>query len=291
MDHNIEKAVLQLKNIYKTFSSNVSESDLLNNKDSKFFKKNDWLIKKNFFEKKIVLQIKKELLKNIKYLNFYKPKDCSKINRNNYKNIFQFDNNDWLNFPKLSEEDYKKGINFWKNKTSYVVFKDVMKLAPSISKLANDKRIFDIIKSYNNNSSVKLVFAKVIYSFSNNLLPIDTQLFHSDYDGEKIVKVFIYLDPINKISEGPSQFIKNTNIFKVSIKLLKKWPIRLNDKINNIFHKNKIKSFFGNTGDTMFLNTGMLHRGKKPKIKDRMVLILSYSIHDEVNSTAVLNVN
>jgi hypothetical protein len=291
MDHNIEKAVIQLKNIYKKFSSNISESDLLINKDTKFFKKNDWLIKKNFFEKKIVLQIKKELLKNVKYLNFYKPKDCSKINRNNYKNIFQFDNNDWLNFPKLSEEDYKKGINFWKNKTSYVVFKDVMKLAPSISKLANDKRIFDIIKSYNNNSSVKLVFAKVIYSFSNNLLPIDTQLFHSDYDGEKIVKVFVYLDPINKISEGPSQFIKNTNIFKVSSKLLKEWPIRLNDKTNNIFHKNKTKSFFGNTGDTMFLNTGMLHRGKKPKIKDRMVLILSYSIHDEVNSTAVLNVN
>ena len=122
-------------------------------------------------------------------------------------------------------------------------------------------------------------------------MPIDTQLFHSDYDGEKIVKVFVYLDPINKISEGPSQFIKNTNIFKVSSKLLKEWPIRLNDKTNNIFHKNKTKSFFGNTGDTMFLNTGMLHRGKKPKIKDRMVLILSYSIHDEVNSTAVLNVN
>lgn len=53
MDHNIEKAVIQLKNIYKKFSSNISESDLLINKDTKFFKKNDWLIKKNFLKKKL----------------------------------------------------------------------------------------------------------------------------------------------------------------------------------------------------------------------------------------------
>jgi hypothetical protein len=291
MYHNIEKAVFELKNIYKKFSSHRTKSNFLKNKDTIFFKKNDWLIKRNFFDKKIVFQIKKDLLKNLNYLNFYKPKDCSRINISNYGDIFKFDNNDWLKFPKLSEEDYKKGVNFWRKKSPYVVFKDVMKLSPSISKLAHDVRIFDLIKSYNNNNSVKLVFAKVIYSFSNNLLPIDTQLFHSDYDGEKIVKVFIYLDPIYRISAGPSQFMKNTNIFKVSRKLLKKWPIRLNDKTNSIFPKKKVKSFFGNIGDTMFLNTGMLHRGRKPKIKDRMVLILSYSIHDEVNSTAVLNVN
>ena len=291
MNHNIEKAVFELKNIYKKFSSRRTKSNFLKNKDTIFFKKNDWLIKRNFFDKKIVFQIKNDLLKNLNYLNFYKPKDCSSINSSNFGDIFKFDNNDWLKFSKLSEEDYKKGVNFWRKKSPYAVFKDVMKLSPSISKLAHDVRIFDLIKSYNNNNSVKLVFAKVIYSFSNNLLPIDTQLFHSDYDGEKIVKVFIYLDPIYRISEGPSQFMKNTNIFKVSRKLLKKWPIRLNDKTNSIFTKKKVKSFFGNIGDTMFLNTGMLHRGRKPKIKDRMVLILSYSIHDEVNSTAVLNVN
>ena len=40
-----------------------------------------------------------------------------------------------------------------------------------------------------------------------------------------------------------------------------------------------------NSADALFLNTGMLHRGKKPKFNNRNVLILSYAIHDEVNST------
>lgn len=239
MFHNVEKAVFELKNLYKKISSNSNSfgSFFLNDKDCKFFKKNDWLIKKNFLDKKIIYQIKKELMKKLNYKSFYNPKDCSGVNVSNYNNIFTFNNNDWVNFPKLSEKDYKKGINFWKKKTSYVVFRDPIKLSSSISKLANDKRIFDIIKSYNDNSNVKLVFVKVIYSFSNNFLPIDTQLFHSDYDGEKIVKVLIYLDPVNKISEGPSQFTKNTNIFKVSKQRLKNWPIRLNDQTNNIFKK------------------------------------------------------
>jgi hypothetical protein len=49
MFHDVEKAVSELKNIYKKFSSNSVESIFLNNSDCKFFKKNDWLVKKNFF--------------------------------------------------------------------------------------------------------------------------------------------------------------------------------------------------------------------------------------------------
>ena len=54
MNHNIEKAVFELKNIYKKFSSRRTKSNFLKNKDTIFFKKNDWLIKSNFFDKKIV---------------------------------------------------------------------------------------------------------------------------------------------------------------------------------------------------------------------------------------------
>lgn len=139
----------------------------------------------------------------------------------------------------------------------------------------------------------RLTFAKIIYSFKNSILPIDTQLFHSDFDGVKLIKVFIYLDEVKSLTNGPTQFIDKSNIFKIKNKnILKQWPLRTDENnMNKFFKSKKIISFFGNESDVLLLNTGMMHRGKKPLKKDRMILVLSYSIHDEINSTATLNIN
>lgn len=290
MISNINTTVKNLKTIYKKAEKLNFKKNMFNQSDKKqidFFNQNDWLIKKNLIDKKILTRIKKKLNNKLNHKNIYSPKDCSFIGKKEYKKILNYDNKSWHNFPKINNQDIKKGIKFWKKNTSYVIIKDSQKLAPEILKIAKDKKIISILNGYYPNCKFELTFAKVILSFANKILPIDTQLFHNDYDSFRLVKVFLYLDDVLSIQDGPTQFVEDTNVYKDNnCKKLNKLPMRLTEKlIKKNFKNKKLKSFIGKAGDALFLNTGMLHRGKKPKTKNRKVLILSYCIHDEVHST------
>ena len=72
---------------------------------------------------------------------------------------------------------------------------------------------------------------KVIYTFANKKFPIDVQVFHNDLDGLKVLKLFIYLNNVKKKSDGPTEFIKKSNVFlKENSSRLKKWRTRLINK-------------------------------------------------------------
>lgn len=287
---NIQSTVKTLKSIYKKAEKKNFKKKLFDQsikKEINFFNENDWLIQRNLIDKKILKKIKSKIKKKLNSKNIYSPKDCSFIDKKNYKKILDYNNKSWLNFPKMNSEDIKKGLNTWKKKSSYVIIKNSHLLAPEILKIAKDKKINEILNGYYPKSKFKLTFAKVILSFANKIFPVDTQLFHNDFDSARLVKVFLYLDDVLSVKDGPTQFIEGTNVYKnKNSKKFNKLPMRLTDNlIKKNFKKNKKKSFIGKAGDALFLNTGILHRGKKPKIRNREILILSYSIHDEIYST------
>ena len=124
----------------------------------------------------------------------------------------------------------------------------------------------------------------MIYSFSGKKFPIDTQVFHNDLDGMKVLKIFIYLNNVSNFNFGPIQFIEDSNIFCEKYKKkLNNWKFRLlNKNKDKTFKNKKIISFLGKVGDCLFLNTANYHRGLMPKNKNRMILILSFICHNEL---------
>ena len=91
----------------------------------------------------------------------------------------------------------------------------------------------------------------MIYTFKNKKFPIDVQVFHNDLDGQKVLKLFIYLNNVKNKSEGPTEFIKRSNIFfNENSPKLKNWKTRLINKNQDVkFKHNSIFSFIGNPGN------------------------------------------
>ena len=104
-----------------------------------------------------------------------------------------------------------------------------------------------------------------------------TQKFHQDFDDIKFLKVFIYLNDVNK-KNGPHVYVKESihNIKKISIndKLSERYD---DDIIDNNF-KNDIIKICGNAGTMIFEDTHGLHKGNNLKNGKRFVLQLVYGI-------------
>jgi hypothetical protein len=244
MLNNIYNSTKKLHSIYKKILKEKKikiKNNFFFNKKAEFFYKNDWLVLKYIFNKKKIKNIRNKIYNHMNYKIIYRPKDCSNINNENYNNLLNIKSgSDWLNFKKLEDEDLKKGSNTWRKKSPYVIVADPIKICPEIKKISENKTINMYLKSYFDNMDYRLTFAKIIYSFKNSILPIDTQLFHSDFDGVKLIKVFIYLDEVKSLANGPTQFIDKTNIFKIKNKnILKKWPLRTDENNMSQFFKSK----------------------------------------------------
>ena len=120
----------------------------------------------------------------------------------------------------------------------------------------------------------------------------DTQSFHFDDNAVNILKVFIYLQDINHISQGPFCYVKKShqNIEKywnekVDLAVPGRAPRWDNNKIEQTFGKENIVPIFANKGDAIIANTVAFHKGIKPTIKDRSLMIINYNIHqDYVNN-------
>ena len=190
----------------------------------------------------------------------------------------------WKNFPKISLNEHKQGLNLWRKKCNYIVFKNPEKICPEINSIKNFPKVKKITDFYFDNLKYKHVHSKVIYTFKNKKFPIDVQVFHNDLDGLKVLKLFIYLNKVKNKSDGPTEFIKKSNIFSEENKSkLKNWKTRLLNKKQDLkFKNNGIFSFIGNVGDGFYLNTGVYHRGAMPRNSDRILLILTFSCHEEL---------
>ncbi len=277
-----------------SFNKKISKKKNFNKKKTKKNKnlihlnKHDFLIAKQVISVNLLKKIKKKLEKKLTPKNVFYPKDTSDLNKKSFDNLYKKNRTIkfWRKFPKISHEEHLQGMKLWSRKCNYIVLKNVEKLSPEIKKIKNIPRIKNITDFYFKDLKYKHVYSKVIYTFKNKKYPIDTQVFHNDLDGVKVLKIFIYLNSVKKLSEGPTQFLTNSNIFsKANQNKLANWKYRLLDKNKDkYFKKSKIISFLGKLGDAFFLNTGFYHRGSIPKDKSRMLLILTFNCHSELTT-------
>ena len=285
--------ISQIVNYLKKINTNLVEK---NNKSKihnpaisrnlKFIEKNEYLIERGLVSKRLLINIKRKLRKNMVPKNIFRPKDTSILNKKNFEEIYTKNRNleFWAKYPKISNSDYSKGLKTWKKKSNYVVVKNPEKICPELKKIKKIKEVKKITDFYYSNLKYKHVHTKVIYSFKNKKYPIDIQVFHNDLDGAKVLKLFIYLNDVRSINDGPTQFIVDSNIFDDKHKTkLKNWKLRmLNKGKDKNFRKNKVFSFLGNIGDGFFLKTGVYHKGSIPKKQDRILLILTFNCHEEL---------
>lgn len=98
-----------------------------------------------------------------------------------------------------------------------------------------------------------------------------SQLFHCDYDDDKIVKIFLNIFDVHENS-GPLEALTcdNTHMLK------KKYNINLGEhlkKIENNISVSELKKFIGKKGDLTLIDTSnCLHRGSLKTKKERLIL-------------------
>lgn len=104
-----------------------------------------------------------------------------------------------------------------------------------------------------------------------------SQLFHRDFDDEKIVKIFFYLTDIDD-KTGPLQILGSDISNKITKNNRLNYALH-SDKIENFVNKDKdILTLKGKKGDCFFVDTSnCYHRGSRLMKKDRYILYANFS--------------
>tara|TARA_B100001027_G_scaffold215435_1_gene189401 strand:- start:907 stop:1869 length:963 start_codon:yes stop_codon:yes gene_type:complete len=213
--------------------------------------------------------------KNVKLLTERGVTDKFEIeNFENYRDeILNYFSNNKIFFDKKPEEKFFLHNRDPKIKVGYYDSKITAK-CPYIFDIINDKNILSTASLYFN-SPFKLDYASVWWSFKNeDMVNEKTQFFHRDLDSFNLLKFFVYLTDVDENS-GSNQYVlfshkKNFNK-KISRKTFKEEDLEVNLE-KNLF------TFTGKSGSVIGADTFGFHRGKTPKSKDRLMLVLAFSL-------------
>lgn len=195
-------------------------------------------------------------------------------NFNNYKGdiINYFENNKIFNDKNPSEKFYLND----RDPSLKIGYYDPETTAkcPYIFDIINDDLILSTASLFFN-SPFKLDYASVWWSFKNTgEVKEKTQSFHRDLDSFNLLKFFIYLTDVDENS-GANQYLKfsHNNYYnkKISREAIAENELD-NEAINNLY------TFTGKSGSVIAANTFGFHRGKTPTSKDRLMLVLAFSL-------------
>ena len=107
-----------------------------------------------------------------------------------------------------------------------------------------------------------------------------SQLFHSDYDDERNLKIFVFLNDVS-INSGPLEAINLADSARLMEEWNYKWGkknISHNDSIAKSLPKEKITSFIGPKGSVCLIDSvRCLHRGSRNPIRPRKILYATYN--------------
>lgn len=116
-------------------------------------------------------------------------------------------------------------------------------------------------------------------SLATGMPPDSTQLWHTDTNAPKLLKIFFYLNDVKKKDDGPFVYIEGSHKNKPEMESYKhRWN---NNEILSIYDDDQIKYLCANYGDMIVANTRAFHRGHPPKNQDRYMLTLNYVCHPE----------
>lgn len=259
-----------LKNLKKTKNKKIHKKLSLLSADRKHLNslnQKGYCIVRNVFSKRFIDSLRLDFAKEIKEL---KNISCPRDLRFQKKNIEQ------INLPKLDEKTFFQGEKKFKNFTDSIKLKDPLINLPRIIKVALNKRIISICSNFFG-CIPYLTFLKCVKTFKNQRKEHDTQHFHIDENSVKLLKVFIYLNDVNSKKDGPFYYVKDS--FK---NIKEKWGknARWNENyLKKEYGVKKFKPLLAKRGDIIIANTVAFHRGIKPIMKNRNIIILNYGMH------------
>ena len=246
-------------------------------------------------------------------LIFYKPYE-TKIKRTRFKNFFKGNNFIEVPLPNNYAQIDKNGfhilknnqadkniknhkqiinicnkiisykINFLKNEKSYLKTIDMTKInndtLKKIYKYITQEYFINIANKYLK-SKPHLVELKILISpvLNKKEKLSGSQEWHSDYDDERNLKLFIYLDDVSN-ENGPLQLINKHTSQIIFNKKNYKWGNK-NSHCDTLVEKqydNEIIKLTGSKGDIVFVDTvSCLHRGSRKVQKERKILYATFN--------------
>jgi hypothetical protein len=255
---NFNKAKIDSRIIEKKlFQKEISVKNVLKN-----------IIKKGYFSELI---LKRKNLKYIKTNIIYKNTIFAL--KGYKKNSKQFSKslkpNDNLNSIIVKSKKFKIshiGLEINLNKTEI------------IKKLACSNFFIEIAKNYLNTNNITIsgqCYISNPMKISNQEKKDNAQFYHHDLEFKKFLKVFIYLNDVDKHS-GPHSFVEKSHKFKKYKHIISKRFTT--NQIQKSYKLYNIKKFLGPEGKVILEDTFGLHKGDVPTNKTRAMLILIYGL-------------
>ncbi len=168
----------------------------------------------------------------------------------------------------LDEKDDSLKVGFFED--------EVTANCPYIFDVVNDPYLVETLSTFFG-CPYKLDYMSAWWSFKNSSsLPSEkTQYFHRDLDNFNFAKLFLYLTDVDDFS-GAHQYIK----FSHKKKIEKKISTKVVDYsiVKENIDDNDICTFQGKAGSLVLENTFGLHRAKVPKNKDRLMIVMAFSL-------------
>ena len=256
--------VIKIYIIKVLFSYPIIRKKFLYSKKIKFKEKNLFFETEN--SKKIIDQLdNKGISKNIKF----------KKNQINYI-IKELNNSQNLIYKDKRYQNINQIID-------YGLKKNISKIIIPIN-LDNNKKIYDMItsnffksvaKGYLNSKKVSINCSLFISLPKKNMQENEkisaAQMFHFDSDFSKFLKLYMYLNDVNK-NNGPHIYAERTHNKKI-----KKHELQKGYSDKQIFkHYKSIKTVVGKKGTIFFEDSFGLHKGETPIKNSRVILNIHY---------------
>ena len=227
---------------------------------------NNKIISKNKFE-----EINKKLNKDGYFIENIGKKACDNIVNKiqNFKFIDRITNKT-LNYSEIKINN-GYGNTFWINNMS-----DIINIK-EVTDLISDTSILQIVQNYLGCNPILTqtnLWKSINNSFDNRNLSKSAQLFHRDFDNEKWLKIFVYLNDIG-INNGPHCYVKESQDKIINNKIQRE----SDNFINNNFDKKDIIYHCGEKGTVIFENTRGYHKGTPVINGERLILQLEFAIN------------
>lgn len=168
---------------------------------------------------------------------------------------------------------------------------------PHIFKALNHPSVLKIAEEFLGAKPTMSV-VMLMWSFNSGNEAQQMQKFHRDNDDYRFCKVFVLLNDVDGIEDGPHLYIKNSHSQEDVLRLIDKMNISEEEKqqklkavfsgvpnhrypdelINDIFPPDQFKYHTGKRGTSIMENTWGIHRGIPPKRRHRFILQAQYSL-------------
>ena len=184
---------------------------------------------------------------------------------------------DFTKAERIPEHELAKGVDHYRELANYVDVQRPLINCPSLVQIALDDNLLSILGTYLE-CAPGLTYLKLRTSFVNSLDDFDTNLFHTDGNGPRIAKAFVYLNDVDE-DEGPTTYVKGTHLERDP-----DWNIddrfTLEEMVDR-YGESAIVPLVAEVGDVVIADPTGYHRGTKPAAKDRSIVLLNYDVVPE----------